>query len=244
MTAIVFDCVSKSFQLGLKRATVLHELSLTVQAGEIFGFLGPNGAGKSTSIKLLLDFIRPNSGQIKVDGRTVGKDPFQDRIGYLPEIPCFYENLKGMELLRFAGRAHGMARDRTEDRGRNVLERLNLGHAGDQRVKTYSKGMRQRLGLAIALVHDPDIYVLDEPMSGLDPMGRHLVTDVILELKAKGKTVFFSSHILSDIERMCDRIGILNKGRLLYCGGVAAFMNGSRHLEEGFINLITKDNGQ
>ena len=236
-----FDSVCKSFKLGFKRALILNNLTLTVEHGEIFGFLGPNGAGKSTSIKLLFNFIRPDSGSIHVENLSVRKHIFQDRVGYLPEMPCFYENLTGLELLRFAGRAHGMPHDAIESQANAVLERLNLSRAGGNRVKTYSKGMKQRLGLALALVHDPEIYILDEPMSGLDPMGRHLITDVILELREKGKTVFFSSHILSDIERMCNRIGILNKGRLLYCGSVPDFISGDRNLEERFVRLIAQD---
>lgn len=241
MAAITFESVIKSFKLGFKKNTVLHSLSLSVGSGEIFGFLGPNGAGKSTSIKLLLNFIRPDRGRILVDDRIVGKHAFQDRIGYLPEMPSFYENITGMELLRFAGRTHGMNNATIESEGRHILQRLNLDRAAHHRVKTYSKGMKQRLGLALALVHDPSIYILDEPMSGLDPMGRRLITDVILELRAKGKTVFFSSHILSDIERMCDRIGILNRGRLLYCGSVAEFAEHDGSLEDGFIHLISQD---
>ena len=241
MTAITFDAVSKSFKLGFKRTTVLHSLSLSVAQGEIFGFLGPNGAGKSTSIKLLLDFIRPDKGRILVEECIVGKQPFQDRIGYLPEMPSFYENITGMELLQFAGRSHGMSHSAVDSEGHKILERLNLAHAANHRVKTYSKGMKQRLGLALALVHDPNIYILDEPMSGLDPMGRRLITDVILELRQKGKTVFFSSHILSDIERMCDRIGILHRGRLLYCGNVNKFMDQNGGLEDGFIHLVSGD---
>ena len=238
MPAITFESVSKSFKLGFKRSRVLHDLSLSVDRGEIFGFLGPNGAGKSTSIKLLLNFIIPDSGRILVEDRVVDKDRFQDRIGYLPEMPSFYENLSGLEMLRFAGRAHGMNGQGIDTQARNVLERLNLAHAGGNRVGTYSKGMKQRLGLALALVHDPEIYILDEPMSGLDPMGRHLITDVILELREKGKTVFFSSHILSDIERMCNRIGILHKGHLLFCGGVSDFIDSDGTLEDGFMRLI------
>ena len=238
MTAITFDTVSKSFKLGLKTSTVLHSLSLSVHHGEIFGFLGPNGAGKSTSIKLLLNFIRPTKGRILVDDRIVGKQAFQDLIGYLPEMPSFYENLTGMELLRFAGSAHGMSHAAIASEGQQILKRLNLDRAAHHRVKTYSKGMKQRLGLALSLVHDPSIYILDEPMSGLDPMGRRLITDVILELRAKGKTVFFSSHILSDIERMCNRIGILHKGHLLFCGGVSDFIDSDGTLEDGFMRLI------
>jgi ABC-2 type transport system ATP-binding protein len=238
MSAIRFDQISKSYKYGLKCSTVLNEVSLAVAHGEIFGFLGPNGAGKSTSIKLLLNFIRPDSGRIFVDGQVVGRDMFQHNIGYLPETPCFYENLKGLELLWFAGKASGLEESRIRAKAPEVLERMKLEHAGEHLVKTYSKGMKQRLGLAMTLIHDPRIYILDEPMSGLDPMGRRLITDVLLELREKGKTVFFSSHILSDVEKLCDRIGILNKGELLFCGPVQEIVQSGDSLEDIFVELI------
>lgn len=243
MTAIFFDSVTKSFRNGLKKTTVLHDISLSIKQGEIFGFLGPNGAGKSTSIKILLNFIRPDRGAIQVNGLTVGEDNFQQHIGYLPETPCFYENLTGMETLWFAARTSGLAQSRIRNASSEVLNRLSLEHAGDNKIKTYSKGMKQRLGLAMTLIHDPDIFILDEPMSGLDPMGRRLITDVILELRQKGKTVFFSSHILSDIERLCDRIGILNYGRLLYCGNVKDIMKDHSDMEDAFVKFIETDEG-
>jgi ABC-2 type transport system ATP-binding protein len=137
-----------------------------------------------------------------------------------------------------------MEKRQAGERSAQVLKRLNLAHAETKPIRTYSKGMKQRLGLALALVHDPEIYILDEPMSGLDPMGRHLITEVIMELRERGKTVFFSSHILSDIERMCNRIGILNKGRLLYCGSVTDFMAYGGTIEDNFIRQIEKDKGQ
>ena len=241
MSAIRFEDVRKTFRTSLKRSTVLAGISFTVKTGEIFGFLGPNGAGKSTSIKLLLNFIRPDAGNISVDGLQVERDQFQQHIGYLPETPCFFENLTGLETLRFAGQASGLDSQRIKERSAAVLARLNLTHAGGNPIRTYSKGMKQRLGLAMSLIHDPDIYILDEPMSGLDPMGRRLITDVILELRQRGKTVFFSSHILSDIERLCDRIGILNKGRLLYCGEVQAAARDEESMEDAFIRIIQQD---
>ena len=242
MKSIQFDSVSKYFKIGRKKSKALHELTLSVNQSEIFGFLGPNGAGKSTAIKLLLNFIRPNSGSIKINGLSVGKEAFQHFIGYLPETPCFYENLTGAETLWFAGKSSKMSKKDIQKKSLEVLTKLNLETASHNRIKTYSKGMKQRLGLAMALLHEPEIYILDEPMSGLDPMGRRLVTDVILELRDKGKTVFFSSHILSDIERLCDGIGILNKGRLLYCGNVTELMKTYSNLEDSFINFIEKDN--
>ena len=220
---------------------VLSDISFDVNQGEIFGFLGPNGAGKSTSIKLLLNFIRPDSGTITVNGLNTGKENCRHLIGYLPETPCFYENLSGMETLWFCARASGVDQSQIAEISRSVLKRLKLLAAGDNLIRTYSKGMKQRLGLAMSLIHDPQIYILDEPMSGLDPMGRRLITDVILELRERGKTVFFSSHILSDIERLCDRIGILNKGRLLYHGPVEDILENSSGMEDAFIRFIEKD---
>ena len=239
--AIMFDGVSKTFKTGLKRSKVLFDVSFEVEGSEIFGFLGPNGAGKSTSIKLMLNFIVPDAGHIAINGLNVRKDHFQRYIGYLPEMPCFMENLTGNETLWFAGKASGMETAAIKTSSDQVLERLNLAHAGNAPIRTYSKGMKQRLGLAIALIHDPEIYILDEPMSGLDPMGRRLITDVILELGRRGKTVFFSSHILSDIERLCSRIGILNKGRLLFCGGVAEITQANETMEDAFIRIIEQD---
>ncbi len=241
MTAIQFKEVWKSFQTGVKRTTVVCGITLAVPRGSIFGFLGPNGAGKSTSIKLLLNFIRPDKGAIQVKGLHVIKQNFQKHIGYLPETPCFYENLTAMELLWFGGKASGMAPKTIKADSLAILERLKLDHAATDPVRTYSKGMKQRLGLAMALVHDPEIYVLDEPMSGLDPMGRRLITDVILELRTRGKTVFFSSHILSDIERLCDDIAILNKGRLLYSGNVNDLTQQTLSVEDAFIRAIDED---
>ncbi len=238
MRAIEFDNIWKDFKIGMKRTTVLHGLSLGINRGEIFGFLGPNGAGKSTAIKLLLNFIKPTQGTITLEELVVGQDAFQHLIGYSAETPCFYENLTGRETLLFAGKASGMDREAVQERTEDVLRGLDLSAAGSWPIKTYSKGMKQRLGLAVALVHEPRIYVLDEPMSGLDPLGRRLITDMILELREKGKTVFFSSHILSDVERLCDRIGVLNKGELLYCGEVDAFSRNAATFEDAFINLI------
>ncbi|MCG7851142.1 MAG: ABC transporter ATP-binding protein, partial [Methanosarcinaceae archaeon] len=216
----------------------LKGLNLTVTQGEIFGFLGPNGAGKSTSIKLLLHFIRPDRGRILVDGLDTARHPFQGLIGYQPESPYFYENLTALETLRFAARASEMERKQIRQRALDVLERMNLADAASRPIRTYSKGMKQRLALSMALIHDPKIYVLDEPMSGLDPLGRRLISDAIRELGRQGKTVFFSSHILSDVESLCDRIGILHKGELLYAGTVEAFVKEAAGLEEGFVRLI------
>ncbi|MDY6951550.1 MAG: ABC transporter ATP-binding protein [Thermodesulfobacteriota bacterium] len=236
--AIDFDHVSKSFRHGIRRQKALRDMSLSIHEGEIFGFLGPNGAGKSTAIKILLNFIRPNKGTVRVEGLVVGEDHFQHRIGYLPETPCFYENLSGSETLWFAGKASGMDGPSIKENAHKVLRRLDLERAGAWPVRTYSKGMKQRLGLAMALIHNPQIYILDEPMSGLDPLGRRLITDVILDLRRQGKTVFFSSHILSDVERLCDRIGILDKGELLFSGAASEIVQDHSSLEDAFVRVI------
>ena len=238
MPAIDFDNISKTFKHGIRRQSALKDISLSIHRGEIFGFLGPNGAGKSTAIKILLNFIRPDRGTVRVEGLVVGKDRFQHHIGYLPETPCFYENLSGLETLWFAGKASGMDGRNIKENTHQVLSRLDLKAAGSWPVRTYSKGMKQRLGLAMALIHDPQIYILDEPMSGLDPLGRRLIIDVILDLRTQGKTVFFSSHILSDVERLCDRIGVLDKGELLFSGAAAEIVQDGSSLEDAFVRLI------
>jgi ABC-2 type transport system ATP-binding protein len=216
----------------------LHDISLTIPRGEVFGFLGPNGAGKSTTIKLLLHFLKPDSGTLRIQGHTVGQEEFRHHVGYLSEFPFFYDHLTARETLRLSGRLSGMSLQAINQRTSLLLERMNLSGATDQRVGGFSKGMKQRLGMANALIHDPEVLIFDEPMSGLDPLGRHLIKDIIFELRTQAKTVFFSSHILSDIEELCDRIGIIHRGCLLYTGGLTEFLVGSESLEERFVALI------
>jgi ABC-2 type transport system ATP-binding protein len=242
--AIIIDNICKSFKFRARKVSVLNRCSIEVYDGEIFGFLGPNGAGKSTAIKILMGFIRADSGKVVLKGFTSGRDTFQHEIGYLPESPCFYENLTGIETLTFAARASGMSKSDAQDKALEVLDRLNLKHAGDSQIKTYSKGMKQRLGICLAVIHNPSIYILDEPMSGLDPLGRRLITEVILELRQRRKTVFFSSHILSDAERLCDRIGIINKGEMLFVGSISGITSKDETLEDAFIRLIEGHRGK
>ncbi len=242
--AITLQALSKSFGKGRKKSLVLDNLNLEIPAGEVFGFLGPNGAGKSTSIKLLLNFSRPESGSIQVLGKQTRQEEFRQHLGYLAEFPIFYDHLTGTETLTYSARLSAVPRAIYQQRIPLLLERMNLAHAAGKKVHSYSKGMKQRLGMANALVHDPELLILDEPMSGLDPVGRHLMKELILELRSQGKTVFFSSHILSDIASLCDRIGILNRGRLLYSGAIEPLYNehGLRDLEQIFINLVEADN--
>ena len=236
--AISIKKINKIFRAGCKTKNALQDLTLNIQPNEIFGFLGPNGAGKSTTIKLLLNFLKPNSGTLKILDKVVGKEEFRHDIGYLSELPFFYDHLTAHETLLLSGRLSGIPGTLLGSRIQELLERMNLTDAIERRVGGFSKGMKQRLGMANALIHDPELLIFDEPMSGLDPLGRHLIKGLIADLRAQGKTVFFSSHILSDIEDLCDRIGIIHRGRLLYCGDLADFLVGGGHLEERFVEII------
>ena len=240
--AIEIISVSKSFGTSRKRNQVLNDLSLTIAQGEVFGFLGPNGAGKSTTIKLLLHFLKPDCGSLHVIGHTVGQEEFRQQIGYLSEFPFFYDHLTARETLLLSGRLSGLDRVTIDQRIPLLLERMDLARAVNRRGGGFSKGMKQRLGMANALVHDPAVLIFDEPMSGLDPVGRHQIKSLICELKQQGKTVFFSSHILSDIEALCDRIGIINKGVLLYAGRLGDFLSDGDELEGRFVRIIEEAN--
>ena len=186
--------------------------------GEVFGLLGPNGAGKSTTLKLLLRLIFPSSGSGRILGRDLDDVAMHARIGYLPEHPHFYDHLTAGEILNYAAELFGMSRDARVRRVGELLEKVGLAGAENVALRKFSKGMMQRVGIAQALINDPELVFLDEPMSGLDPLGRREVRDLILELKSMGKTVFFSTHILSDAEMLCDRVAILNRGELQGCG--------------------------
>lgn len=227
--------LEKTYPTGFwrKRIQVLENVTFSVHRNEIVGFLGPNGAGKTTTIKILNRLAFPDHGHIMLFGRdSVAGDDFRNRIGFMPEQPYFYEYLTGGEFLRLCGQLCGMARTDTESRSSDLLARVGLSGARDTAIRKYSKGMMQRLGLAQALLHDPELVILDEPMSGLDPMGRMEVREIIRGLKEAGKTVFFSSHILSDVEALCDRVIMLHKGRKVAEGRVEEMVgSGIRYLE-------------
>lgn len=215
MHAIEINSLSKTYK-GKKFSTVeaLKNLSLTIGQGEIFGFLGPNGAGKSTTIKSLVGLINVTSGSAKVMGIDISSHEGRRHVGYLPENPAFYDYLTAEEYLEFVGKIFKLDDDSFKQMSEKTLRRLDLWDARKRPIRSYSKGMVQRLGLAQVLIHDPDVYILDEPMSGLDPVGRALVKDIMLELKSRGKCVFFSTHIIADVETVCDRVGIILKGEL------------------------------
>jgi ABC-2 type transport system ATP-binding protein len=204
--------------LGEKDVTGLKDLDLEVHAGEVFAFLGPNGAGKTTTIKLLTRLLHPTRGKIHIFGEANTSPRAMIHVGYLPEQPDLYGYLKGREFLDFIARIFGMEASIRKKRISELLDRVGLGKKGDQAVRSYSRGMVQRLGLAQALVNDPKLLILDEPLASLDPVGRKDFRDLILELKNEGKTLFFSSHILSDAEMIADRVCILNQGKKVSVG--------------------------
>ncbi|HEY9722207.1 MAG TPA: ABC transporter ATP-binding protein, partial [Oscillatoriaceae cyanobacterium] len=198
-----------------KRVKTLDALSLSVARGETFGLLGPNGAGKTTSQKLFLGLLRPTSGSVRVFGGAPSEASVRARVGFLPENPYFYTYLTGREFLGFCADLFGLHGRAREARIRELLALVEMTHAADTQLRKYSKGMLQRIGIAQALVNDPELVFLDEPTSGLDPLGHKQIGGIIAQLKAQGKTLFFNSHIMNDVQQICDRVGILHKGRLV-----------------------------
>ena len=220
--AIVVEALQKTFRQGffMRRVRAVKGISFTVETGEIFGFLGPNGAGKTTTIKMLTGLIRPTGGRVAVFGHAIPSPQTMKDVGFLPENPYIYPYLTPREFVTLAARLSGLVGARLRGRVEASLERTGIAYAADRQVRKLSKGMLQRTGLAAAMVSDPELLLLDEPMSGLDPVGRKEVRDLILEEKKRGKTVFFSTHILSDVETLCDRVVILRRGETVVSGTV------------------------
>jgi len=221
--------LAKTFRLGFRRKKVeaLRGVTFKVNEGEIFGFLGPNGAGKTTTIKVIVGLLRPTTGRALLMGQPAGEIEARRHVGYLPESPYFYDHLLPEEFMDLCGRLRGLGRSTRAKRGKELLELVGLGKALDRPLRKFSKGMLQRIGLAQSLVGDPDVLILDEPMTGLDPVGRMEVRDLILDLRRQGKTVFFSSHILTDVETLCDRVAIVNKGRVVDEGSLEELLEPS-----------------
>jgi ABC-2 type transport system ATP-binding protein len=211
----------------LKVTRGLDDLDLEVRAGEVMGYIGPNGAGKTTTLKLLTGLHKPTRGNAWIFGVPVEQIESRRRLGFLPEQPYFFDYLTGLETLEMAGRLSGLPGREADARARRWLGRVGISDAANRRVRKYSKGMLQRLGLAAALLHEPDLLILDEPMSGLDPMGRREVRDLLLEQRARGVTVLFSSHILPDVETLCDRVAIVVEGRLQRIARVGELVAGA-----------------
>ncbi len=220
--------LTKVFTVGFRgrKVRALEGLTLEVKRGEIFGFLGPNGAGKTTTIKILTGLLYPTEGRAWIMGREIGDVSVKERMGFLPENPSFYEYLTGLEFLNFYGQLLKIPYDERLHRIGELFSLVGLEGAEELQLRRYSKGMIQRIGIAQALLNNPEVVILDEPMSGLDPLGRKEIRDLILRLRDEGKTVFFSTHILSDVEMICDRVAILVKGRLKAVGPLDELLGG------------------
>jgi ABC-2 type transport system ATP-binding protein len=223
MPVVVIENLTKDFLVGFwkkRPVRALDNLSLQVDQGEIFGFLGPNGAGKSTTLKILMHLLHPTSGEARILGDPVHSVMMRRKIGFLPENPYFYDYLTPEELLTYVGRLFGIRQPELSKKVHSLLDAVGLTDARSVQLRKFSKGMVQRIGIAQAIINDPEIVFLDEPMSGLDPLGRMEVRRIITALKSRGVTVFFSSHILPDVEALCDRVAILNKGKLQEVGAL------------------------
>jgi len=221
------------------RRVAVKDLNLTVRAGEVFGFLGPNGAGKTTTMNVLLGFVNATSGAASLFGVNVREPIARQRIGYLPELTYYYKFLTAEEILRFYARIFGIPRAEADQRIDRLIKLVELDSVRKRPIKTYSKGMQQRVGLAQALINNPDLLILDEPTSGLDPLGRMKVRQIIQRLKDEGKTVFFSSHELGEVETVCDRVGIIHEGELKIEGRVAELIQQHQmNLEQVFLKII------
>jgi ABC-2 type transport system ATP-binding protein len=226
MRAIEITGLSKEYAVGFwkkQRRAALKSLNLAVEAGETFGFLGPNGAGKTTTLKLLMGIIFPTAGTATILGRDASDPEVKRKTGFLPEQPYFYDYLSAHELLDYYARLSGVDTGTRQRRIGELLDQVGLSDVGNKQLRKFSKGMLQRVGIAQAIIHDPEVVFLDEPMSGLDPVGRHEVRELIQGLKDAGKTIFFSTHILSDAEALCDRVAVIHKGELRGVGVVNDF---------------------
>jgi ABC-2 type transport system ATP-binding protein len=227
MEALVTRGLGKTYRgVGKKAVHALDSLDLTVHAGEVFGFLGRNGAGKTTTIKLLCSLLKPSRGEATVFGIPARRREARRQIGYLPEQPYFYEYLTPRETIAFYGRLLGLSRQQRGEEWERLADLLELRSIADRRIKGFSKGMRQRIGFAVALVGDPPLLILDEPMSGLDPLGRRMIRELILQQRDAKKTIFFSSHVLGDVEQICDRAGLVVQGRLTQSGRIDELLTG------------------
>ncbi|KUJ96220.1 MAG: ABC transporter, ATP-binding protein [Desulfonauticus sp. 38_4375] len=215
MNAIKINNFTKIYKRKSKKVNAVKNLSFAINQGEIFGFLGPNGAGKSTTIKAIMGLITPTKGEILINGVSSQNPQSRKKVGYLPENPSFIDSLSGLDLLLFSATMHGIDKKTAKVQAYKLLEELGLKDAAKRPIRTYSKGMVQKVGFAASIIFDPDILILDEPMSGLDPISRYEFKNKFKELKQKGKTIFFSSHIIPDVEDLCNRIAVINRGSLI-----------------------------
>jgi ABC-2 type transport system ATP-binding protein len=246
MTDVVIQTTNLSKELTSsllrRKVRILSGLDLSVTKGETFGLIGPNGAGKTTSIKLMLGLMRPSEGNAEILGMPAGDKRALARLGYLPENPYFYSHLTGREFLDFAGQLFGIEGKQRFERAKELIETVGLSEAADMQMRKYSKGMLQRLGIAQSLINRPELVFWDEPMSGLDPIGRRDVRQILLSLKEKGTTIFFNSHLLPDVNELCDRVGVMCKGRMVVQEEVKNISGGGNYkdLEDFFLEVIAK----
>jgi ABC-2 type transport system ATP-binding protein len=236
--AIEIQGLSVRYRERGRPVEALRGIDLVVNEGEVFGFLGPNGAGKTTTMLVLLGFVEPSAGEARIFGEDVSRRVARERIGYLPELAETYRFLTGRELLDMAGRLFGIRGSSLQKRIGELLERMRLRDAADRRIATYSRGMLQRIGLAQSLINDPDLVILDEPTGGMDPIGRMEIRKIIADLRARGKTVFLSSHELSEAELVCDHIAIIAEGRIRVKGGIRGLIPEGELLEQYFLRVI------
>lgn len=241
---IHFQNVGKIYakELFHRQLPALQQVSFTLNEHQTLGLVGANGAGKSTSIRLIMDFIRPTSGKVEVFGRPASDLRHRARIGYLPEIAAFPQTLTVLDLIRFTCATCGLDGKTARNRCETLLQELDLWEARKKRLSTYSKGMQQRANFVLALLNDPELLILDEPMSGLDPLGREKIIALVQRLKGEGKTILFCSHILGDVDRLVDQLLVLDRGQVLFQGTPAAFLisGQSTSIEEAFIACIKK----
>lgn len=239
MNDIEITKLSKEYYTNAGTVNAVHEISLSIKSGSVFGFLGPNGAGKTTAMKMFVGLTLPTSGEILIAGGSPKDIHTRARIGFMPESPSFYSYLSGREFLELVAAIFAM--ENVNARIDEVLKEVDLVGRGERQIRTYSKGMLQRLGLAQAIINDPDILFLDEPLDGLDPLGRAEIKQIIIKLKKRGKTVFLNSHILADVAEICDTVGIIDKGCLIACDSPEVLSKGYRDLEDAFVHIIHKE---
>jgi ABC-2 type transport system ATP-binding protein len=226
--------------------TAVRDLDLAIERGEVFGFLGPNGAGKTTTIRMMMGILVPTSGHVMIDGLDCQRDRVEvkRRVGYLPDNPIFYDYLRGREILEFVGEMHGQSRREAQDRGGALLEELALADAAEEFAINYSTGMKKKLGLACALIHDPSVLILDEPTNGLDPRASHDVQERLRLSAARGKTIFLSTHLLDMAQRLCDRVGIIDRSELVAVGPLSELqerVDPGGSLEQVFLKVTNVD---